>query len=79
MPGGPGIHLMRPTERPGEPVTAGLPMGPGPGPEALGPLGQQAMANQGQSVGALLANLAAAPFATPQVQQLAAVASTGAK
>jgi hypothetical protein len=27
----------RPTERPGEPVTAGLPIGPGPGPEALGP------------------------------------------
>jgi hypothetical protein len=26
----------RPTERPGEPVTAGLPVGPGPGPEALG-------------------------------------------
>ncbi len=25
----------RPTERPTEPVTAGLPMGPGPGPEAL--------------------------------------------
>jgi hypothetical protein len=26
----------RPTERPGEPVTAGLPSGAGPGPEALG-------------------------------------------
>lgn len=26
----------RPTERPGEPVTAGLPSGPGPGPEVLG-------------------------------------------
>lgn len=26
----------RPSERPSEPVTAGLPTGPGPGPEALG-------------------------------------------
>lgn len=26
------------TMRPSEPVTAGLPMGPGPGPEALGPM-----------------------------------------
>jgi len=28
--------LNRPTERPGEPVTAGAPFGPGPGPEAIG-------------------------------------------
>lgn len=27
--------LSRPTERPDEPLTAGLPFGPGPGPEAL--------------------------------------------
>ena len=27
--------LTRPTERPNEPMTAGVPMGPGPGPEAL--------------------------------------------
>lgn len=27
--------LLGPTSRPGEPVTAGLPSGPGPGPEAL--------------------------------------------
>jgi hypothetical protein len=27
--------LDRPTERPNEPVTAGSPFGPGPGPEAL--------------------------------------------
>ncbi len=31
--------LDAPTERPDEPVTAGVPLGPGPGPEALGPLG----------------------------------------
>jgi len=30
-----------PTERPDEPVTAGLPMGPGPGPEALTGVGIQ--------------------------------------
>ncbi len=32
----PGANpFTRPTERPSEPVTAGLPIGPGPGPEAL--------------------------------------------
>jgi hypothetical protein len=30
--------LTAPTSRPDEPVTAGVPMGPGPGPEALGPI-----------------------------------------
>lgn len=34
LPGGLG-DLHRPTERPFEPVTAGAPTGPGPGPEAL--------------------------------------------
>lgn len=29
--------LSDPTQRPGEPITAGLPTGPGPGPEALDP------------------------------------------
>lgn len=33
--------LGAPTERPGEPVTAGLPMGAGPGPEVLGMAPQQ--------------------------------------
>jgi len=28
----------RPTERPDEPITAGLPIGAGPGPEALAPI-----------------------------------------
>ena len=42
MPAGPQpglspgeLDFTRPTERPNEPVTAGLPVGPGPGPEAL--------------------------------------------
>lgn len=37
---GPAVALGpfdRPTERPQEPVTTGLPTGPGPGPEVLGP------------------------------------------
>lgn len=29
--------LLDPTQRPNEPVSAGLPSGPGPGPEALDP------------------------------------------
>ncbi len=28
-------NFLGPTQRPGEPVTAGIPLGPGPGPEAL--------------------------------------------
>lgn len=32
------VPLDAPTQRPGEPVTAGLPVGPGPGREVLGPL-----------------------------------------
>lgn len=31
-------NLADPTQRPNEPVTAGLSVGPGPGPEALGPM-----------------------------------------
>ena len=31
------LNLARPTERPAEPVTTGLPVGPGPGPEVLTP------------------------------------------
>ena len=34
MPG--AMPFLRPTERPNEPVTAGIPLGAGPGPEALG-------------------------------------------
>lgn len=43
-PGGPPPgslgDFLRPTERPNEPLTAGIPMGAGPGPEALGSLQQ---------------------------------------
>lgn len=33
-------NLSDPTARPDEPLTAGLPMGAGPGPEALGPMAE---------------------------------------
>ena len=36
----------RPTEAPGEPVMAGVPIGPGPGPEALAPIPGLGMGNQ---------------------------------
>jgi len=32
----PLVPLYAPTQRPNEPITAGIPLGPGPGPEALG-------------------------------------------
>lgn len=35
----PPPSLTAPSARPSEPVQAGLPMGPGPGPEALGTMG----------------------------------------
>lgn len=37
-PGADIVPLNAPTQRPNEPITAGLPMGPGPGPEALAPI-----------------------------------------
>lgn len=37
MPGAAGNYL-RETERPDEPVTAGIPLGPGPGPRPSAPL-----------------------------------------
>lgn len=33
--GAPPVPLAAPTQRPGEPVTSGLSLGPGPGPEAI--------------------------------------------
>lgn len=62
-PSGPG--LSGPTQRPNEPVTAGLASGPGPGPEALNlrpqitPLAQTLQAAAQATGSGLLANLAA--------------------
>lgn len=44
MPATPG-HFSAPTQRPGVPVTTGLPSGPGAGPEALGTASSVAAAN----------------------------------
>lgn len=59
----------RPTERPGEPVTHGLPVGAGGGPEVLGmpPNNMQQLLDQ----------LARQPFASPAIQQLAAYVKSG--
>lgn len=53
-PGPPPTPLDAPTQRPNEPVTAGLPIGPGPGPEALG----ANMVPNPQTLGELLDRLA---------------------
>jgi len=71
--------LTRPTERPNEPVTHGLPMGPGAGPEALQGIGaaaRQGAVEQGTLVH-LLDSLAAQPMASSAVKDLAARAQSG--
>ena len=79
VPGANGA-LSRPTERPNEPVTTGLPMGPGAGPEALQGIGaaaRQQNVEQGTLVH-LLGSLAAQPGASSAIQDLAARAQSGA-
>lgn len=71
--------LTRPTERPNEPVTHGLPVGPGAGPEALQGIGaaaRQSTIEQG-TLAHLLTSLAAQPTATSAIQDLAARAVSG--
>lgn len=60
-----------PNDRPGEPIHAGLPVGPGPGPEALAPPPASAQA----PTASLLQQLAMAPGASPDVRQMAGIAS----
>jgi hypothetical protein len=62
--------LSAPTQRPNEPVTAGSPLGAGPGPEALGINPSQTMQG-GQSAKNLVQTLASHPDASPELQQLA--------
>ena len=64
--------LSAPTERPNEPVTAGSPLGAGPGLEALGIHPAQTM-QTGQSAKSLVQTLASHPDASPELQQLASV------
>ena len=66
----PVTPLTAPTQRPNEPVTAGSPLGAGPGPEALGIHPSQVM-QSGQSAKSLVQTLASHPDASPELQQLA--------
>lgn len=78
---GPGdsMQLDRPTERPNEPVTHGLPGGPGAGPEALTGVGAATRDNvlQQGTLSNLLTTMANQPTATAAVRQLAMVAQAG--
>ena len=69
------VGLDAPTQRPNEPVTAGLPQGPGPGPEALTGVGQQGFAHS--NVANLLTALAQIPGAGKEIQGLADYAQSG--
>ena len=75
--GGPGlVPFLHPTNRPNEPVTAGLATGPGPGPEVLTGVGAVA-ANQSGEQGTLrnlLGSLATGPASSTAIRDLAAVA-----
>ena len=66
----PVTPLSAPTQRPNEPVTAGSPLGAGPGPEALGIHPAQTIPT-GQSAKSLVQTLASHPDASPELQQLA--------
>jgi hypothetical protein len=78
---GPGIlPFLHPSNRPNEPVTAGLPTGAGPGPEVLTGVGAIA-ANQAVEQGTLknlLASLANGPASSTAIRDLADVAGAGA-
>ena len=77
---GPPQPLNRPTERPNEPVTHGLPVGPGGGPEALQGVGAAARDNavEGGTLKNLLMGMAQSPGATSAIRDLAARAQGGA-
>lgn len=71
--------LDRPTERPGEPVTHGLPNGPGGGPQVLtgvGAAAREQVIQQG-TISNLLQHLAVQPNATSAVKALANTALGG--
>lgn len=83
IPGAPLVgasgSLTRPTERPNEPVTHGLPVGPGGGPEILDGIGGAARQNaieQG-TLSHLLSSLAAQPGSSTAIRDLAARAQSG--
>lgn len=69
LPAPGSVPLVRPSERPNEPFTHGLPVGPGAGPEALEGAPTQSMADQ-------LKMLAAGPDGSDNIGHLAALADT---
>lgn len=79
---GPDNHanFTRPTERPGEPVTHGLPGGPGAGPEALTGVGAAARdgAIEQATLGNFIRSLAMQPGASTSLKELDAHAQAGA-
>ena len=78
--GNAGLGLWtHPTERPDEPVTAGLPTGPGPGPEVLGGVGAAAAngAVEQGTLKSLLGSLANGPTSSTALRDLASVAGAG--
>lgn len=75
----PGQHLQAPTARPNEPVTHGLPMGPGAGPEALtgvGAAAREGTVDQG-TLANVLQSMAQNPSATAAIRDLANRAMSG--
>lgn len=65
--------LTGPTRRPNEPPTAGLPLGPGPGPEAVPPVGRPAISSDALLFARYLPAfelLASAPSSTSQMRQM---------
>jgi len=57
--------LTDPTQRPNEPLTAGLPSGPGPGPS------QPPVQQQWSTARDIIANAAMSPTASPALQMMA--------
>ena len=72
LPSPGSVDLFAPTQRPEEPVTHGLPVGEGAGPEVLGPMGDGRAAMQAE-----LERLASGPYATPEIHALAQLARGG--
>ena len=67
--GAPVTPLYAPTQRPEEPVTTGIPIGPGAGPEVLGMQSRDSV--EYANAYELFQNLAANPNASPSMQYLA--------
>lgn len=73
------VSFLHPTNRPNEPITAGMASGPGPGPEVLGGVGAAAAngAVEQGTLKSLLGSLANGPSSSTALRDLAAVAGAG--